>query len=191
MEPITELLRRSREGDRAASDELAPLIYQQLHRVAEGCLRTERSDHTLTATALMHEVWIRLASTDQPDYRDRNHFFSLAARKMRHILVDYARQRGSMKRGSGKRASFEEALAVAAPSDAETVLAMNEMLEQLELANPRRARFFELRFFAGMTPDEIAEVEDMSAPTVYRELRLAQAWLYQKMKEPPHHPDAE
>jgi RNA polymerase sigma factor (TIGR02999 family) len=185
MEPITELLRRSREGDHAASEELAPLIYQHLHRVAEGFLRSERTDHTLTATALMNEVWIRIATTDRPDFRDRNHFFSMAARKMRHILVDYARQRGSIKRGSGKRAPFEEALAVASPSDTETVLAMNQILDQLELVNPRRARFFELRFFAGMTPDEIADIESTSAPTVYRELRLAQAWLYQKMQEAP------
>jgi len=190
MEEITELLQRSRAGDPSASAELVPLIYQHLHRVAEGCLRTERPDHTLTATALIHEAWIRLASLPSTDYKDRNHFFTMAARKMRHVLVDYARRRGSSKRGSGKHAGFDEALAVAAPNDTETVLLMNDLLEQLELDNPRRARFVELRFFAGMTPDEIAEAEQISAPTVYRELRLAQAWLYQKILQTTREKDA-
>ena len=183
MEPITELLRRSREGDPSAHGELAPLVYEHLHRIAEGCLRTERGDHTLTATALLHEAWIRLVSNEQPDFQDRNHFFSLAARKMRQILVDYARQRSAAKRGSGKPAPLNEALAVANASDAETVLVLNDLLDKLEQHSPRRARFFELRFFGGLTAEEIADVDGVSAPTVFRELRLAQAWLFQQMQE--------
>ncbi len=182
MEPITELLRRSREGDRIASEQLSSLVYAQLHRIAEGCIRTERGDHTLTATALVNEAWIRLASPSQPDFMDRAHFFALAAKKMRQVLVDYARQRGAAKRGAGKRVPLTDSLGVATLDDTETLLAMHQLLDQLETSSPRRARYFELRFFGGMTPEEIANVDASSVPTVYRELRLAQVWLYQQIQ---------
>ncbi len=102
---------------------------------------------------------------------------------MRQILVDYARQRGAAKRGSGKQVPLTDSIALAAMDDTETVLAMNTLLDQLEKGNPKRARFFELRFFGGMTPEEIAEVDKTSLSTVYRELRLAQVWLYQQIRE--------
>jgi RNA polymerase sigma-70 factor, ECF subfamily len=187
-ETITELLRLSREGDRAALDRLTPLVYQQLHRIAEGILRAERSDHTLTATALLHEAWMRLAGSaaTQPDYRDRNHFFAIVAKKMRHLLVDHAREKLSQKRGAGvPREQLHEkhaAAAVATAGDPETILLMNDLLDQLEAWNPRRARFFEMRFFGGMTQEEIAETENVSSQTVYRELRVTQAWLMEQMR---------
>lgn len=186
-EPITELLRLCRRGDRDALDRLTPLVYQQLHRVAEGLLRTERAGHTLTATALLHEVWMRLAGSGgpQPDYKDRNHFFAMMARKMRHVLVDHARGRASMKRGSGAQPEElkESSVAtVASVDDPESILLMNELLDRLEVWNKRRARLFEMRFFGGLTPEEIADTEDISVPTVYRELRITQAWLFEEMK---------
>lgn len=182
MEPITELLRRSREGDRDAAEQLSSLVYAQLHRIAEGCLRSERPEHTLTATALVNEAWIRLSSGGPAGFQDRGHFFALAAKKMRQILVDYARRRTAAKRGSGKQEPLSDSLAVAAAGDTETLLAIHQILDRLEAANPRRARWFEMRYFGGMTPEEIAEVDEMSLPTVYRELRLAQAWLFQQMQ---------
>ncbi len=177
-------MRRSREGDPEALGELAPLVYEHLHRIAEGCLRAERPDHTLSATALLHEAWIKLLGNEQPDVNDRNHFFAMAARRMRQILVDYARSRSAAKRGAGKRGTLDEAMSAAADSsDPESLLMVNELLDRLETSNPRRARFFELRFFGGLKPEEIAALDGVSPQTIYRELRLTQAWLYQELEK--------
>ena len=159
-------------------------MYEHLHRIAEGCLRTERADHTLSATALLHEAWIKLLGGEQPSVHDRNHFFAMAARRMRQILVDYARSRSAAKRGAGKREPLDKAISSAADaSDPESLLLVNDLLDRLEASNPRRARFFEMRFFGGLKPEEIAELDGVSTQTIYRELRLTQAWLYQEMQK--------
>jgi RNA polymerase sigma factor (TIGR02999 family) len=177
MEPvITELLSRVRTGDRAALDQLTPLVYDQLRRIAQGCIRGENPGLTLQATSLVHEAWMRLAGNSHPDYKDRAHFFGVAARLMRQILVDHARSVRAAKRGGGK-IPLDVGMDVAGDRQDLTILAVHEALERLAAQDPRKAQFIEMRFFAGMTIDEIAECTSVPKPTVYREVRVAQAWL--------------
>jgi RNA polymerase sigma-70 factor (ECF subfamily) len=177
MEPvITELLSRVRTGDRAALDQLTPLVYDQLRRIAQGCIRGENPGLTLQATSLVHEAWLRLAGNSHPDYKDRAHFFGVAARLMRQILVDHARSVRAAKRGGGK-ISLDVGMEVAGDRQDLTILAVHEALDRLAAQDPRKAQFIEMRFFAGMTIDEIAECTSVPKPTVYREVRVAQAWL--------------
>lgn len=179
MEAITELLARVRSGDRAALDQLTPLVYDQLRRIAQGCIRGENPGHTLQATSLVHEAWLRLAGNAHPDYQDRAHFFGVAARLMRQILVDHARALKAAKRGGGK---IQLDLKMDLPGDRQdlTILAVHEALDRLALESPRKAQFIEMRFFAGMSIEEIAECTGIPKPTVYREVRVAQAWLFRE-----------
>jgi len=180
MEPvITELLSRVRTGDRAALDQLTPLVYDQLRRIAQGCIRGENPGLTLQATSLVHEAWMRLAGNSHPDYKDRAHFFGVAARLMRQILVDHARSVTAAKRGGGK-IPLDVRMEVAGDRQDLTILAVHEALERLAVQDPRKAQFIEMRFFAGMTIDEIAESSGVPKPTVYREVRVAQAWLFRE-----------
>jgi RNA polymerase sigma factor (TIGR02999 family) len=177
MEPvITELLARVRTGDRAALDQLTPLVYDHLRRIAQGCIRGENPGLTLQATSLVHEAWMRLAGNSHPDYKDRAHFFGVAARLMRQILVDHARSVKAAKRGGGK-IPLDVRMEVAGHRQDLTILAVHEALERLGAEDPRKAQFIEMRFFAGMTIEEIAESSGVPKPTVYREVRVAQAWL--------------
>jgi RNA polymerase sigma factor (TIGR02999 family) len=179
---LTGYLRRWREGDTRALDALLPRVYDQLRALARGRLRGERPDHTLDTAALVHEAYLRLAAGSPVDWQDRAHFFAVASRAMRRVLVDHAKERGAQKRGGGlARVDFEpEQLGnlVAAPAaDPDMLLALDDALAQLERESPRQAQAIELRYFGGLTLEEVGEVLDVSAPTAMRDLRFAQAWL--------------
>lgn len=172
---VTELLLEWRRGDRGALDELMPLVYAELRRLAGGYFKSERPGHTLEPTAVVHEAYARLVDMDVP-WRDRVHFFAIAARTMRRLLVDHARARRRLKRGGEVvRVTLDEARAGAAP--APDILELDEALERLLAVDERKHQLIELRYFAGLTNEECAEVVGLSLATVKRDLRTARAWL--------------
>jgi RNA polymerase sigma factor (TIGR02999 family) len=174
---ITQLLKKAQNGDRESLDRLLPVIYDELRRVAANQLQRERSDHTLQATALVHEAYLRLLEQREVDWQNRAHFFSIAAEMMRRILVNYAHQRNAQKRGLGAaRLSLDEAVSFSDEQDFDLV-ALDDALKQLGEYDPVQARVVELRFFGGLTIEETAEVLDISDSTVKREWRMAKAWL--------------
>lgn len=174
---LTQLLHGVRAGDPEAADKLFPAAYAELRRLAASMLRSQRSGHTLQATALVHEAYLKLLGAEAPSFESRSHFFAVAARMMRQILVDHARRHLSQKRGAGaQRVEWEDAISYSAPR-AQQLLDLHEALEALEQADPRKAKAVEMRYFAGMTANEIAESLQVSVPTVTRDLRVAQAWL--------------
>jgi RNA polymerase sigma-70 factor, ECF subfamily len=178
---VTQLLREWSRGDQSVVDQLTPLVYSELRRLADGYMRRERPDHTLQPTALIHEAYIRLIQQSQPEWHSRSHFFRFAAHLMRQILVDHARTRRAEKRGGdAERVPFDE-MAIAAVSEAVDVLAIDEALERMASFDPRKAQILELKFFGGMTEDEIAEALGISVRTLGRELRLAKAWMAQTL----------
>ena len=178
---LTQLLRDARGGDKPAADKLVPIAYAELRRLAESYLRRERPDHTLQPTALVHEAYMRLVGQDQPDYRNRGHFFGVAAQLMRQILVDHARMRNAGKRGGGEvRLALEDA-AQASDSRPGAFLDLDRALSKLEEQDPRKARAIEMRFFGGLTAEESAELLGVSVETVRRDLRLGQAWLQREL----------
>ena len=178
---VTDLLARWRAGDRDALDALVPLVYDELRRLARHYLRQERPGHTLQSTALVHEAFVRLVGHKPPQWKDRAHFFAVAAQLMRRILVDHARRRGAAKRGSnGQSESLSEDLAIsnARPID---LLALDEALNALAALDARQSRIVELRFFGGLSLENTSEVLGISPATVKREWATAGAWLYQEM----------
>ena len=175
---VTQLLRAWSEGDESALARLIPLVEAELHRLAQSHLRGERACHTLQATALVNEAYLRMVDLKNTQWQNRAQFFGLAARLMRHVLVDHARNRNYQKRGGDAiRISLAEADATSAPYDADLV-ALNDALEDLEKFDPRRSRIVELKFFGGLEVAEIAEVLSTSERTVAREWELARAWLF-------------
>jgi RNA polymerase sigma-70 factor, ECF subfamily len=173
---VTRLLAQWRQGDSQALDRLLPLVYDELRRIAARLMRSERREHTLQATALVHEAYARLAGGDA-SATDRAHFLSLAAQVMRRILVDHARTRGREKRGGGAlRITLTEA-AAAAPGFAGRLIEIDDALGRLEALDARKLRVLEMRIFGGMTHAEIATVLGVSVPTVERDFRMARAWL--------------
>ena len=179
---VTSLLRQWRGGDSGARDELVPLVYQELRRLAHYHLRRERSGHTLQTTALVHEVYLRLCSQDDPRWEDRAHFFAVAARIMRRILVDYSRRRGAEKRGAGAvRLDLDEALALPLKQPFD-LAALDDALEQLAAFDPRKCQVVEMRFFVGLGAKEIAAVLDTSEATVRRDWIIAKAWLFRRLE---------
>jgi RNA polymerase sigma factor (TIGR02999 family) len=178
---ITVLLRRWEDGDERALDRLMPLVYDELLALAHRRLAGERTGHTLQTTDLVHEAYGRLAEVDLP-LQDRAHFFALAARAMRRILVDHARARMAGKRGGGRVPVSLDELAVEPPADdGAEVLALHEALEALEKQDPRKARVVEAHIFGGLTYDETAIALGISPATVDRDLRLAKAWLAREL----------
>lgn len=178
---VTELLQQWSVGRQDALDELWPAIYGELRRLAASYLRRERPNHTLQATALVHEAFLKLVDQRAVRWQNRAHFFGIAAQMMRRILVDHARAHTASKRGSGIRPlSLDEALAVAPTSDVD-LLALDEALTRLAEVDPRQGRVVELRFFGGLTVDETAEVLHVSPATIGREWTLAKAWLYAEL----------
>jgi RNA polymerase sigma factor (TIGR02999 family) len=178
---VTLLLRQWRSGDRHALDELAPLIYDELRRRAAAYMRRERPGHTLSPADLVAEAFLRLAEGQQPEWADRAHFFAVAARHMRQLLVDHARRRAADRRGGGQRpVTFDEA---SVPSDErpEALIALDEALVALGQVDGRKARVVELSYFGGMAQDEIAAVVGVHVNTVARDLRLAEAWLHRHL----------
>jgi RNA polymerase sigma factor (TIGR02999 family) len=185
----TSILQRLGAGDGGAQAELLTLVHAELHRMAQQALRGERPGHTLQATALVHEAWMRLVDARATDWSGRAHFFGAAARAMRRILVDHARARAAAKRGGGlARAALDESL-LAYEERSLDLLALDEALERLAVADARAARIVDLRFFAGLEMTEIAEVLLVSVPTVERGWRMARAWLRSELeREGPARP---
>jgi RNA polymerase sigma factor (TIGR02999 family) len=179
---VSPLLRAWHAGDEAALEQLMPLVYEELHRLARNYLRGERADHTLQTTALLHEAYLRLVGTNV-DWDGRVHFLAVAAQTMRRILVDHGRARNREKRGGGAvRITLEEGLA-AAPERGIDVVALDEALERLTTLDPRKGRIVEVFYFGGLTYEETAQAVGISPATVHRELRLARAWLYNELRE--------
>lgn len=178
---VTMLLVRWKDGEEGAMDALLPLVYDELRRLARSYLRKERIDHTLQPTALVHEAYVRLADRQQPAWRDRVHFFSIAARVMRQVLVDHARSYTANKRGGDViKVPIEEGEQVA-DQRASDLLQLDDALKHLAEFDERKARIIELRFFGGLTIDECARVLDVSTPTIINETRKARAWLYKEI----------
>lgn len=178
---VTRLLEAWRGGDEQAGEALMPLVYQELRKIAGGYLSIERQDHTLQPTALVHEAYLRLVDQKNVRWQSRSHFFAVAAKIIRRILVDHARRHRSAKRGgSRERVPLSEVadLAVERPDQ---LLALDHALDQLELIDPQRAAIVECRFFGGLTGRETAEAIGCSRATVNRQWRLAKAWLYREM----------
>ena len=178
---VTQLLNNWREGDRKALDALLPLVYDELHRLAHFQLRKERPDHTLQSAALVHEAYLRLAGGTAPQSESRSHFFGIAAQLMRQILVDYARRHGAAKRGGSVcKVSLEDAMVAAKKIDLD-VVALDDALQALEAIDARQARVVELRFFSGLSLDEISTVMEIAPATVQRDWTAARAWLHREM----------
>ena len=178
---VSLLLQGWRNGDRTALDALLPLVYKELRRLARFQLRQERPNHTLQSAALVNEAYLRLVGLNAPKWESRTHFFAIAAQLMRQILVDYARRHRAAKRGGDvRRVSVSDAAATAQTTDFD-VLALDEALHSLANIDPRQSRVVELRFFAGLSLDEIAKVLDVGPATVQRDWMAARAWLYREM----------
>jgi RNA polymerase sigma factor (TIGR02999 family) len=181
--PITALLQRWREGDAGAADALLPIVYAQLRAIARRQLAGERAGHTLVPTDLVHEVYLKLSDGTPPASNDRAHFFAIAARAMRQILVDHERRRRADKRDGGERMTLSAA-DVADPSQHVDLLALDQALQSLESFDERKARVIELRTFGGLEFDEIAIVLNISRATLARDFRAARAWLYRALDMP-------
>jgi RNA polymerase sigma factor (TIGR02999 family) len=182
MHEVTDLLLSWRQGDAAALDRLVPLVYDELRRVARRHLRGESPGHALQATALVHEVYLRLVDVDRMTLTNRAHFFGVAATLMRQILVDHARRQRADKRGGGvTMLSLDEAALPAAWTSSVDVLALDEALDALSAIDARQCRVVEVRFFAGLTIDEAATALGISPATVEREWALAKAWLFRRL----------
>jgi RNA polymerase sigma factor (TIGR02999 family) len=178
---VTQLLNQLSGGRQEAAEQLAPLIYDQLRRLAGACMRGERPGHTLQATALVHEAYVRLVGQEHVEWQNRAHFFAVAATLMRRVLLDHARRRHAFKRGSGAhQVTLHEAILIA-EDHLPDVLALDQCLTRLAAIDARQARLVELRFFAGLDVEEVAAVMGISAPTVKREWRSAKAWLHREM----------
>jgi RNA polymerase sigma-70 factor, ECF subfamily len=183
---VTSLLQRLADGDQEAAAKLAPLVYEELHRLAVRRLRHERPNHTLQATALVHEAYMKLATQENAEWQNRVQFFGVASQVMRRILVDYARGQQRIRRGGKQqKVSLNEVLLVS-PDRTEEVLAVHESLSRLEKLDARQSRIVELRYFGGLTIEETAEVVGISTKTVMRELNVAKAWLYGDLKGSPY-----
>ena len=178
---VTRLLSDWSNGDRRALDELLPLVYEELRHLANAYLRRERDGHTLQSTALVHEAFLRLVNQHDVQWQGRAHFFGIAAQMIRRILVDHARAQRAAKRGSGAvRLELGEALAVAHQRDLD-LIALDDALERLALMDERQSRIVELRFFAGLSVEDTADVMGISTATVKRECASARAWLFREV----------
>ena len=181
-ENITSFLQQVTKGDQSARDKLIPLVYGELHRIAANYMRGERQGHTLQATALVHETYLKLVKQRRTNWRNRAHFFGIAAQLMRRILIDHARGNLRTKRGGGQeKISLDEAL-LCSEDRSEDLLVIDEALTRLEKSDQTQSRIVELRFFGGMTVREIAEYLHMDEDIVEREWSFAKAWLYSELK---------
>ena len=179
--PVSKLLHAWACGDLRARDELVPLVYHELRKRAAGYLRHERVDHTLQATALVHEAFLRLAGRDRVAWQNRGHFFAVAAQMMRRILVDHAREHRAAKRpGAQIRVDLDDQIPAPEPPGCD-VLLLDEALGELSSMDPRQGRIVELRYFGGLSEQEVADTLSVSRATVTREWKRARAWLYHRM----------
>ena len=179
QQDVTRLLVRYTDGDRGVLDELLPLIYGELRKLASNYLRRERSGHTLQPTALVHEAYLRLVDQNQVQWQNRAHFFGVAAQMMRRILVDHARAHDAEKRGGEfQKLSLDQNLDVSGSDQDLNLVALDDALNRLAELDTQKSKIVELRFFGGLSVEETAEVLNVSAPTVKRQWRMAKAWLY-------------
>jgi RNA polymerase sigma factor (TIGR02999 family) len=180
---ITERLIAWGAGDRAALDQLLPVVYQELRRMAGNYLRQENPGHTLQPTALVHEAWLRLIDQARVDWRNRAQFFGVAAQMMRRILVDHAKAKHREKRGGDAvKLSLDDAINLSRERAAD-LLALDDALDELTRVDERKSRVVELRYFGGFTIEEIAQILEVSPETVMRDWKLAKAWLYQQIRQ--------
>lgn len=186
---ITEALAALSRGAPGAMDRLMPLVYRELKRIAHRQLAAEPGGHTLSTTAVVHEAYLRLAEQSRANWADRGQFFALAARTMRRVLIDYARQHQAVRRGGPGRSAIAlqflehaDSQAISVPDRAESLLALDEALERLSSMDPRLARVVECRFFAGLTEEETADALGVSQRTVARDWRMARAWLHEALR---------
>jgi RNA polymerase sigma factor (TIGR02999 family) len=183
---VTGLLRAWTGGDSSAQEKLAPIVWNELRQNARAYMRKERAGHTLQATALVNEAFLRLVDLRLVEWRDRSHFFAMASQMMRRILVDHARTRGYQKRGAGQTVFPLNEAAMAVRDRASELIALDDALEALEKHDQRKARVIEMRFFGGLSVEETAEALQVSSQTVLRDWSLAKAWLTREMTKPPH-----
>lgn len=182
---VSGLLRQWSAGDAQALEQLVPIVYNELRRLASYHLRRERDGHTLQSTALVHEVYLRLCSQDEPHWENRAHFFAVAARMMRRILVDYSRRRGAEKRGAtAMRVPLDEALIIPVQEQFD-LIALDDALDQLDRFDARKCRVVEMRFFAGLGAKETATVLKTTEATVRRDWIIAKAWLFRYLEGHP------
>jgi RNA polymerase sigma-70 factor, ECF subfamily len=178
---VTQLLKAMGKGDSVAADRLLPLVYAELHRLAKSFMRRERPDHTLQATALINEAYLRLVHEDV-DWNSRAHFIGVAAQVMRRVLVDYARAHTAEQRGGGlKRVEMQEELAIS-PEQLDEVAQLDEALQRLEKQNPRQARVVELRYFGGLSVEQIGSLLAIAPRSVKRDWSLARIWLFRELR---------
>lgn len=178
---VSQLLHQFSSGNQQALESLVPLVYEELRRLAGGFMRHERSDHTLQATALVHEAFFRIAGQDRVVWQNRAHFFAIAARSMRRILVDHARRNSAQRRIAPEDRTPVELAADLTVDSGEGFLDLHHALERLSALSERQGRIVELRFFGGLTVEETAEVLKISVPTVVREWRFSRAWLRREL----------
>jgi RNA polymerase sigma factor (TIGR02999 family) len=179
---VTDLLVRWSDGDDDALAELTPVVYEELRRLAHRQMGAERTNHTLQTTALVNEAYLRLADQTHPRWQNRAHFFAVAARAMRRILVSYARSRRYEKRGGGALKIEMDETALVSPEESQEIVDLHEALERLATLDSRKAQVVELKYFGGLNYDEMAEVLKISPMTVRRDWRFARAWLYTELK---------
>ncbi|HVM91493.1 MAG TPA: sigma-70 family RNA polymerase sigma factor [Terriglobales bacterium] len=179
---VTSLLHRWRGGDSAALDQLMPVVYDELRRIASRAMNGERPGHTFRATELVHEACLRLMDANIA-WQDRAHFYAIAARVLRRVLVEYARTHNRQKRGGGEMPIPIEDAVIVAPEASATVLQLDDALQKLEALDARKGEIVQLLYFGGLTYDEAAASLDISPATVHRELKLAKAWLHREMTQ--------
>ncbi len=180
---ITQLLVDWSNGNQSALENLIPIVYDELRRMAKRCMNSQRSDHTLQTTELIHEAYLKLVENKQKEWQNRAHFFGVAAQAMRHILVDYARGKQSQKRGGAPRQVTLDEGAVVSKDNSGQMIALNDALERLGKMDERKVRVVEMKFFGGLTIEEIAEVLKISPETVKRDWRFARTWLLRELAE--------
>ncbi len=183
MSDITLVLEAINRGESQASEQLLPLVYNELRNLATAKMLQESAGHTLQPTALVHEAWLRLVGDGNKNWKGRAYFFAAAAEAMRRILVEHARRKGRLKHGGGQHRLDIENLEIAEPQPDKKILLVDEALEHLERSNPERARVVALKFFGGLTNKEVAETLDIGERSVDRHWVCAKAWLYQKLQE--------
>ena len=182
MKDFTVILNDASNGDASSAEALLPLVYDELRKLAQARMAREMSAHTLQPTALVHEAWLRLVENEDRDWKDRSYFFAAASTAMRRILVDHARKKAQLKRGGDlKRVDLEE-FDLAEPETNEVILQLDEVLKSLEQAHPQWAQVVEMKYFGGMTNDEVAETLKIGRATVVRYWATAKIWLCERLK---------